>query len=418
MPAAAVCRARRGGGRQSDAHRRDWRFELLRFVAMYLILASHYFGFDNWQIRTDPALRGSWGNAFNALGLWAGQVGVVLFILISAYFLAYSVSNPLPRLVRLWVQVFVYSAGTYVLFLLAAALLHHPMEIRPRDVLTAVFPITSQAYWFVSAYFVLMLLVPFINRLLDNLTCRQSLVLTGIVVWVVFIWQILDGRSRYWTEPLYMIAVYLIGALIRRYPDILPRIRWWDVALVFVATAALTVVFTHGLRNPNPFSGPMGWSIELFTREEPQSTQILEVLAGSALFICVAQGRRPERDNRATRAIIALAPATFGIYLLHNCPMLEERMWNFVFSHTPEPHGIMAHLAVALGEITVLYVVLLMISLVILKMVVTPLVKVADRRVARPLTARLEHSGGIAVAGSHPGPQNGTRPVDTVTDSQ
>lgn len=45
-----------------------------------------------------------------------GQVGVALFMLISAYFLAFSTSNPCTRLVKPWTQVFIYSFGLLVLF--------------------------------------------------------------------------------------------------------------------------------------------------------------------------------------------------------------------------------------------------------------------------------------------------------------
>jgi hypothetical protein len=366
---------------------------------MFLILASHYYGFNNWQVRTDPALRGSWGNAVNALGLWAGQVGVVLFVLISAYFLAYSTSHPLPRLIRLWVQTAVYSVGTYVVFLLIAALTHHPVEIHPRDILTAVFPITFQAYWFVSAYFVLMLFVPFINRLLDTLTRHQAFVLTGLVVWVVFIWQILNGRSMYWTEPLYLIGVYLIGALIRRYPQAMPRIRWWGVLLTFVVTAGLTLVFTHGLRNPNPVAGPMGWSIELFNREQPHSTQILEILAAASLFICVTQSHKPQRTTRWHDVVLTVAPATFGVYLLHNSPMLEQRLWSVLFAVTPEPQGPWRKLIISLLQITVLYIVLLAVSMLILRLIVRPLTRWTDQHIIRPLMKRLTGSAPAVAHG-------------------
>ncbi len=218
------CRARRGG-RQSDAHRRNWRFELLRFVAMYLILASHYFGLDNWQIRHRSRPCGAAG-ATRSMPSGCGRPGRCGSV--------HPDIGVLPRLLRLESPPAACPAvGAGVRLFrrdirplpFAAALLHHPMEIRPgRGRLSSLSPpgvLVRQRVF-----------RPHAPRPVHQPVAGQSHLppvagpdghrrLGGVHL------QILDGRSRYWTEPLYMIAVYLIGALIRRYPDILPRIRWW-----------------------------------------------------------------------------------------------------------------------------------------------------------------------------------------------
>lgn len=90
---------------------RDWRFELLRIIAMFLIVATHFYAADNWSIHTDPNLSRTWASAAHDSLAMFGQIGVSFFILISAYFLAFNKKNPVPRLIRLWIQIFIYSAG-------------------------------------------------------------------------------------------------------------------------------------------------------------------------------------------------------------------------------------------------------------------------------------------------------------------
>ena len=49
-------------GENVNKHR-DWRFELLRIIAMFLIVATHFYAADNWSIHTDPNLSRTWASA-------------------------------------------------------------------------------------------------------------------------------------------------------------------------------------------------------------------------------------------------------------------------------------------------------------------------------------------------------------------
>ena len=71
-----------------SSKQRDWRFELLRIFSMLLIVATHYFASDNWAVHTDPARAGSWAASAHDSLIMTGQIGVTLFVLISAYFLS------------------------------------------------------------------------------------------------------------------------------------------------------------------------------------------------------------------------------------------------------------------------------------------------------------------------------------------
>ena len=102
--------------KQNQSSVRDSSIELLRILAMIMIVLCHFathgdFSFDT-NVLSIPRL---WWN-FIEMG---GNLGVNIFVLISGYFLVSSngkVFN-LPRILKFWGQVFVYSIAIYLIFL-------------------------------------------------------------------------------------------------------------------------------------------------------------------------------------------------------------------------------------------------------------------------------------------------------------
>ena len=86
-----------------------------------------------------------------------GKIGVNLFVLITGYFLAKKFSK-FSSLVYLWIKTFSY---VIIFFLLFCALGLHPFSWS--SLVSCFFPIRNDFYWFVSAYFLLILLSPFIT---------------------------------------------------------------------------------------------------------------------------------------------------------------------------------------------------------------------------------------------------------------
>ena len=94
---------------------RQSNFELLRIVAMLMIVLNHFahhggFEFDSTHI-TIPQL---WWNALNT----GGNLGVDLFVLISGYFLIkdsnVSLKDNMQKLLKFWGQVFFFSIILYI----------------------------------------------------------------------------------------------------------------------------------------------------------------------------------------------------------------------------------------------------------------------------------------------------------------
>lgn len=186
----------------------------------------------------------------------SAKLEYLFFILISAYFLAFNKKNPIPRLIRLWIQIFIYSASIFVVY---ALLRRTPLiptnlreEISPNMVLTSFFPITFNAYWFMSAFCVLILLAPFITILFDQLSKRQTLVLISIMFWMTFVWKLLNPTNQYFTDVIYLTTIFMIGSFIRRYISEFPKIKIWHL-LITIILGFLSVFLVLILLNPKLF---------------------------------------------------------------------------------------------------------------------------------------------------------------------
>ena len=126
-----------------SAQRRDWRFECMRLLAMLFIVVTHFLANDDLAIHTDPKLGGTWLCVLHDTTGMFGQIGVSWFVLISAYYLSIRASRVHIRILKLWIQVEVFSICILALVALLKCMdLFVSFEriiFTPRVLLTAVF---------------------------------------------------------------------------------------------------------------------------------------------------------------------------------------------------------------------------------------------------------------------------------------
>lgn len=135
---------------------RQSNFELLRILAMLLIVAGHFY-------------RQSEGHHMNGclpilLFTSGSRVAVNLFLMIGVWFMV-DKSFDARRIFKIWNTVWFWS----VVLTCAVIIAGHPVSIT--HCITALFPIIFYNLWFASAYIILLLLAPYLQlfcqRLMD-----------------------------------------------------------------------------------------------------------------------------------------------------------------------------------------------------------------------------------------------------------
>ncbi len=294
---------------------RQSNIELLRVLAMVLIVMHHYVthGTTNF-VYLDPPL--SVQNVF-ALFLGAfGRPAVGIFVLICGYFSIKS-EFKLPRFVSLVAQVFSYSV---VLLLVAKFILPGGSAIGRDDVLASIFPTSYGTYWFFTSYAVLLLLSPYINKLLLKLTQQQhkALILLVAVIWCVI--PTLIGASFGGSDLVYFVSFYIIAAYFSLYPLKANPSRHFALFGFWVFVIFASIATPSYLLN---YSGVFRKYIAYFM----EYNRLPGAMCAIELFLAMSQSK-----PFYSKLINGIAATSFGIYLIHDNFLIRSFLWGTLFN--------------------------------------------------------------------------------------
>lgn len=238
------------------AKQRMSNFELLRIFSMFCIVLMHS--------SVDVFAHG--GSQFNLYLCVAVNsvcnIGVTCFILISGYFAIQFVPE---KLMALELKIIFFSVLS--MFLLASIRGNFGIK----TAILSFFPIVTRKYWFISCYFALVLLSPFLNKASEALTKRnfQRLLLIMLVIFsvcpTVFRYELMQDSGKGLAN---MITAYLLGRYLQLHAE---KIKQWTVTKLAVAAASILLVEfalncaeTHRIRSGTGVSVPFARDCSFF----------------------------------------------------------------------------------------------------------------------------------------------------------
>ena len=302
--------------------KRNSNFELLRIVSILLIVAHHFAVHSGFWYDSTV----SFNSIFIRLLNYGGEMGVNCFILISGYFLVKDDRLDFRKTVLLWVKVFVYSVLLYAVFATAGKI-----EFSWQGLVRSFFPILTNYWWFITTYFIVYLLHPFINMALHNINRKAYAVMLVImlVLWSVIptmaksavitsIFPVFSGYEEeavqfsriVWFVFLYCLAGFVRLHVATRKLNYLPFLL---VALgVYVVMYVITIAVFVGFKSTHYYN----------------DMQTLQMLVPAVLLLCACACAKP-RNNKV---INFLASSTLGVYLLHEHGLTTRKFfWGEMF---------------------------------------------------------------------------------------
>ena len=295
---------------------RQSNLELLRIFSMFLI-AMHHFSVHGGI----PLVLESQSISLNlVLGQFFycfGKVGVNLFVMITGYFLITRLGK-LSSFLKLVITTFFYSV---TLFLICSVFSGGGTFF---EFVKALLPLTSNQYWFITAYCSLFLISPLITKVLTQLDRKTY---AYILVFVVIFASLIPtfggailGETMflyYNSELFWFIFIFSLAGFIRLHvkTDILKK-RYLVLALVvmLLGTVALIVISDLLMQAGVSFFGY--WPV--FFSLNSCASLIFSVLI-FLLFV--------KTNIRSNNFINKWATCVLGVYLLHDNNYVRPLLW-------------------------------------------------------------------------------------------
>ncbi len=329
-----------------EKKKREANLELLRILSMCMVIGLHYLGKGN-ALKDMAQILPADSNYINEVLAWYLEAlcygAVNMYIMISGYFLINATAK-IEKVGKLILQVFFYSAGIYLIILLLGTYPPEWNDAYHRSIM--LLPISLQHYWFASVYAAFYLLAPFLALGLRKLNKKQHL---GLLIILLFLFMRFIKLFSYHLVPLnddgmgiiWMITVFVLAAYIRRFVPVKPKKRFLYLVLGILslaATAAGSFLVAYVFQKTGHLETYISF---LFAYNSPT------VVVGSTfLFLFFRTIRIPE--GFLSKAILAVAPLTFGVYLIHDHFLLRDlwvKLWN-VETHFNEPYFVLHFLGV------------------------------------------------------------------------
>ena len=313
---------------------RQPNFEILRLVAMMTIVLWHLYlhGFFYLNAKTD--------NYFVSFSLTSAtdgclyfihqcliivsRMGVNLFVMITGYFMI----NSRPRWDKvpvIWFQTMFYCVAIYAILVGAGV-----YDLSLKDFGAQFVPVYNGSYWFVTQYIGLIVLAPFVNIMVHNLSRLQYRALLLVLLAMDFVITCNVGYGRHYSGEcilFHLATVYLLAGYIRIHPvDITAKKSFIAFCLSVAAMFLLTVLYGEYLnyRLNQPY-GHVALTCALVGKNG------LPIFTSFLFFVWISKLK--VKRNWFTNALVRMAPYTFGVYLIHDNDYIRRLLWDSVVQH-------------------------------------------------------------------------------------
>ncbi len=335
---------------------RDSNFELLRIISMFMIVVLHIgtHGLSKY-VDISNFLEGKNQFLYYFIRSMA-IIAVSLYVLVSGYFLSKSTFK-LKKLVSLFLEVSFFSTVIYV-----ASVLVGNVDFNIGTFIKAVLSVFTGEYWFVTVYFALYALSPFLNKLLSNLNKKEHSYLLLTLFLISCVWQFIYKNQLVGVSNgyglIYFIFLYFLAAYIQKYEFLLSDLKRNIYLSIYIIVALLNGYLVY----------QFGWDDQLFSYNSP-----FVLIMSYSLFQFFKKIKiQSPQINFASKYV-------FGIYLIHEHFTIRPVIWGKL--------GIIEDIISSNGIVVIVkiigYCVIVFISCWALSLVISTIYKGLSRKIIR-----------------------------------
>lgn len=292
------------------SYRRNYGIDFLRIITMMMVVTLHVLGHGGVLGRLE---RGSLRYMLAWFLETAAFCSVNTYALISGYVGGNS-KPKCSRLIMLWLQVIFYTVLITFIFTL-----QKPDLINAFAWKRAIFPVFTKQYWYITGYFGLYLILPYIHWIIEKMTLRQA-VFGGGIGFIAFSilpsvlqtdpFNIAEGYSMLW-----LCILYIVGGCMKKFDYF---VNWDKRNLVLLYLGAVLVSW--------------GSKLVFDVTKTKDSMLLLNYISPTVVIMAIALVALFSKidivNRKLLKLISILSPATLGVYIIHEHFLIKENFIN------------------------------------------------------------------------------------------
>ncbi len=299
---------------------RESNFELLRILAMLVIIAGHFFNQAHIVEYIQPF---SFNQFVSFILCNFHRIAVNLFLMVGCWFMVDSRFEA-KRVLRLYSKLFFYTF-TLLIFLLTV---HAP--IKPLEIIKNIFPFCGCALWFVSCYICLLLIFPFLKLITEqtqkvHLNCIIILtsILSGFSL-IYFYWFL--KNDTFYANILWFCYIFILISYLKKY--IFNKINLNKYFVLFLSLGFFTSFILLKLFSYNLMTLNLIWKIlyNFSYAAINDIKMIFNLIPALGIFYFFTK-----LDIKSNKVINYLASSTLAVYIIHQTPGFYNYLWFQIF---------------------------------------------------------------------------------------
>ena len=291
---------------------RNSSIELLRVIAMFMILAHHFIVHNGYDVLKLPL--GPERIFFQLVMAGGGKVGVVIFFSISAWFFLDKEQTIKSNLKRVWImeRELLFWSLILVTFYLVSDRADLSMKLMVRSVM----PLSMGVWWYATAYAIFLALLPFLAKGLKALGREYHLALAATVLAIWGLTSFIPGMIGISDGFLGFIYLFILISAYKWYMKPFTTKQVWLMTgiglgffLLYTAAAATLSLLGHD----------MGIFIT-------GSWKLPVIMVGFGMFLLF------DRATFHSRVINRIAQSAFAVYLITDYAASKKLLWARLFN--------------------------------------------------------------------------------------
>ncbi len=284
---------------------------------MMLIVAHHFCVNSNlWDVlKTDEITWRSY--YFYIFSAW-GKPAIDGFMLITGYFMCKQ-NITAKKYIHLLSQILFYNIVIYALFVLNGV-----ATVTPKSLFMCLFPFNNVNKGFVGCFLLFYLFIPFLSRLVNNISKKEHLYLIGLCLFVYTVLEMMPISGFSMNYVSWFCVIFFIGSYIRFYS--LPKAdktSFWAVLMFLLMGLGIVSIFV-GVHT--------GKFTHFFVGEVNRFLAIGVAVASFMTFKSMKMGQ--------SKVINMVSSSTFSVLLIHaNCNEMRQWLWNDLVDTVAVFHG-------------------------------------------------------------------------------